>query len=232
VNAEGVFYNYYLFDRPGDPAWVMLKAPIPADHPRSRRWPRNCRPSTGRSARFRIGSARSHRHPNPRRVALHDTGPTCIRCAEFSARHRAGPFEGSGTSIAHARRGVFHIPVGPVHAASSSPATSTSPSPASLSCTATAHVLHAQGNRKALREYPIHRAVFLAKAFRAIRRSLTALHSARPSSRLRESRSRRGHNFCAPSCLNWNELRITSPIPGHRQRRGIRDCQRPCRPRA
>ena len=29
VNAEGVFYNYYVFDRPGDPSWVILKAPIP-----------------------------------------------------------------------------------------------------------------------------------------------------------------------------------------------------------
>ena len=28
VSAEGVFYNYYVFDRPGDPAWLMLKAPI------------------------------------------------------------------------------------------------------------------------------------------------------------------------------------------------------------
>ena len=33
VKAEGVFYNYYLFARPGDTAWVILKAPIPADHP-------------------------------------------------------------------------------------------------------------------------------------------------------------------------------------------------------
>ena len=31
VNPEGVFYLYYVFDRPGDPCWVILKAPVSAE---------------------------------------------------------------------------------------------------------------------------------------------------------------------------------------------------------
>src|ERR1035438_1786859 len=33
VKTESVFYNYYVFDHPGDTAWIILKAPIPGDHP-------------------------------------------------------------------------------------------------------------------------------------------------------------------------------------------------------
>ena len=34
VAAEGAFYNYYVFERPGDPCYLILKARIPADEPR------------------------------------------------------------------------------------------------------------------------------------------------------------------------------------------------------
>src|ERR1017187_4463302 len=33
VHAEGVFYIYYVFDRPGDPTWLILKAPISSENP-------------------------------------------------------------------------------------------------------------------------------------------------------------------------------------------------------
>ena len=32
VAAEGVFYIYYVFDRPGDPTWLILKAPISSEN--------------------------------------------------------------------------------------------------------------------------------------------------------------------------------------------------------
>jgi len=34
VAAEGVFYNYYVFERPGDPEYLLLRAPVPASDPR------------------------------------------------------------------------------------------------------------------------------------------------------------------------------------------------------
>src|SRR5206468_1846159 len=34
VAAEGVFYNYYVFERPGDAEYLLLRAPVPASDPR------------------------------------------------------------------------------------------------------------------------------------------------------------------------------------------------------
>src|ERR1035437_6752047 len=34
VAAESVFYNYYVFEQPGEARYVILQAPIPADQPR------------------------------------------------------------------------------------------------------------------------------------------------------------------------------------------------------
>src|SRR5260370_26986943 len=34
VAAEGVFHNYYVFEQPGEPCYLILQAPIPADQPR------------------------------------------------------------------------------------------------------------------------------------------------------------------------------------------------------
>ena len=76
VKAEGVFYNYYVFDRPGNPSWVILKAPVPerfpsfpslaAELPAINWQEREIQDWFGLEA---VG------HPNPRRVALHDNWP-------------------------------------------------------------------------------------------------------------------------------------------------------------
>src|ERR1039458_5632789 len=34
VAAESVFYNYYVFEQPGEPCYLILQAPIDADQPR------------------------------------------------------------------------------------------------------------------------------------------------------------------------------------------------------
>jgi Ni,Fe-hydrogenase III component G len=34
VSPEGVFYNYYVFEQPGEPCYLILQAPIDAYHPR------------------------------------------------------------------------------------------------------------------------------------------------------------------------------------------------------
>jgi Ni,Fe-hydrogenase III large subunit/Ni,Fe-hydrogenase III component G len=119
VNAEGVFYNYYVFDRPGDPAWVILKASIPKDHPSFPSLAAEF-PAVNWQEReiqdwFGIEAAG---HPNPRRVALHDNWPDVHPLRkDFPLATVLPPFEGEQ----HVYRpthgeGVFQIPVGPVHA--------------------------------------------------------------------------------------------------------------------
>jgi Ni,Fe-hydrogenase III large subunit/Ni,Fe-hydrogenase III component G len=119
VNAEGVFYAYYVFDRPGDPSWVILKAPIPerfpcftslaAELPAINWQEREIQDWFGLEA---VG------HPNPRRVALHDNWPDVHPLRkDFPLDTVLPAFEGER----HVYRptlgeGVFQIPVGPVHA--------------------------------------------------------------------------------------------------------------------
>src|ERR1035438_8992870 len=33
VAADGVFYNYYVFEQPGEPCYLIFRAPIPVDQP-------------------------------------------------------------------------------------------------------------------------------------------------------------------------------------------------------
>ncbi|MGD0939571.1 MAG: NADH-quinone oxidoreductase subunit C [Terracidiphilus sp.] len=119
IAAEGAFYNYYVFDRPGEPSWVILKAPIPAQSPSF--------PSLAAELPAINWQEREIHdwfglevvgHPNPRRVALHDNWPEVHPLRkDFPLDTILPPFEGEQ----HIYRptygeGVFQIPVGPVHA--------------------------------------------------------------------------------------------------------------------
>jgi Ni,Fe-hydrogenase III large subunit/Ni,Fe-hydrogenase III component G len=119
VSAEGVFYNYYVFDRLGDPAWVILKAPIAEDNPTFTSLAAEF-PSVNWQEReiqdwFGLEAAG---HPNPRRVALHDNWPDVHPLRKsFPLDTVLPPFEGERHVYRPASgEGVFHIPVGPVHA--------------------------------------------------------------------------------------------------------------------
>jgi Ni,Fe-hydrogenase III large subunit len=117
--VEGVFYNYYVFERSGEPCYLILQARIPASDPRfpslaaelpSINWQeREIQDWFGLEA---VG------HPNPRRVALHDNWPDVHPLRKDFPLHASLPsFEGER----HVFRptlgeGVFQIPVGPVHA--------------------------------------------------------------------------------------------------------------------
>jgi len=168
VKAEGVFYNYYLFDRPGDTAWVILKAPIPADHPSFPSLAAEL-PAVNWQEReiqdwFGLEAAG---HPNPRRVALHDNWPDVHPLLkDFPLDTVLPPFEGERHVYRPAYgEGVFHIPVGPVHAGIIEPghfdfAVAGEP------------ILYLQlrmfythkGTEKLFENIPIHRAVFLAES--------------------------------------------------------------------
>jgi Ni,Fe-hydrogenase III large subunit/Ni,Fe-hydrogenase III component G len=168
VSGEGLFYTYYVFDRLGDPTWVILKAPIPEDRPSfpslaaelpAINWQeREIQDWFGLEA---VG------HPNPRRVALHDNWPDVHPLRkDFPLETVLPPFEGER----HIYRptygeGVFQIPVGPVHAGIIEPGHFNF-------AVAGEPILYLQlrmfythkGTEKLFESLPIHRAVFLAES--------------------------------------------------------------------
>ncbi len=168
MKAEGVFYNYYVFDRPGDADWVILKAPIPSDHPTFPSLAAEL-PAVNWQEReiqdwFGI---EAEGHPNPRRVALHDNWPDVHPLRkDFPLDTVLPPFEGER----HVYRptlgeGVFQIPVGPVHAGIIEPGHFNF-------AVAGEPILYLQvrlfythkGTEKLFENLPIHRAVFLAES--------------------------------------------------------------------
>jgi len=168
VSAEGVFYNYYVFDRSGEASWVILKAPIPerfpsfsslaAELPAINWQEREIQDWFGLEA---VG------HPNPRRVALHDNWPDVHPLRKSFALDTVLPtFSGEQ----HVYRptygeGVFQIPVGPVHAGIIEPGHFNF-------AVAGEPILYLQlrmfythkGTEKLFESLPIHRAVFLAES--------------------------------------------------------------------
>jgi Ni,Fe-hydrogenase III large subunit/Ni,Fe-hydrogenase III component G len=119
VEAEGVFRNYYVFERRGEPCYLILMGSIPGHEPRF--------PSLApalpavnwqeREIQDWLG-IEAEGHPNPRRVALHDHWPDVHPLRkDFSIATVLPDFEGES----HVYRptlgeGVFQVPVGPVHA--------------------------------------------------------------------------------------------------------------------
>ncbi len=119
VQPEGVFYNYYVFERRGDPCYLILRARIGADDPRFPSLAPDL-PAVNWQEReiqdwFGVEAVG---HPNPRRVALHDHWPDVHPLRkDFPIDTLLPPFEGEQ----HVYRptlgeGVFQVPVGPVHA--------------------------------------------------------------------------------------------------------------------
>jgi Ni,Fe-hydrogenase III large subunit/Ni,Fe-hydrogenase III component G len=123
-SADGVFFNYYVLERKGDPRYLMVRAPVRADHPAfpslSAKLPavnwqeREIQDWFGLKA---VG------HPNPRRVALHDNWPDVHPLRkDFPLETVLPPFEGERHIYRPALgEGVFQVPVGPVHAGTIEP---------------------------------------------------------------------------------------------------------------
>lgn len=119
AEPEGAFYNYYVFERGGDPAYLILRGRIAASYSRfpslaptlpSVNWQE-------REIQDWFG-LQAEGHPNPRRVALHDHWPDVHPLRkDFPIATVLPEFEGER----HVYRptlgeGVFQVPVGPVHA--------------------------------------------------------------------------------------------------------------------
>ncbi|MBZ5728444.1 MAG: NADH-quinone oxidoreductase subunit C [Acidobacteriia bacterium] len=117
--AEGVFYNYYVFEQPGDPGFLILRAAIPAGEPRFPSLAAQLPAVNWQEREIQDWfGLEATGHPNPRRVALHDNWPDVHPLRkDFALGQEMPPFAGEQ----HIYRptlgeGVFQIPVGPVHA--------------------------------------------------------------------------------------------------------------------
>jgi Ni,Fe-hydrogenase III large subunit/Ni,Fe-hydrogenase III component G len=168
VAAEGVFYNYYVFERRGDPCYLILRTPIPSAEPRFPSLAAKL-PALNWQEReihdwFGLEAAG---HPNPRRVALHDNWPNVHPLRkDFSLSQVLPPFEGQQHEYRPTLgEGVFQIPVGPVHAGTIEPGHFSF-------AVAGEPILYLQlrmfythkGTEKLFEHLPIHRAVYLAES--------------------------------------------------------------------
>ena len=168
VQPEGAFYNYYVFERHGDPCYLILRAHIPAENPRFPSLASDL-PAVNWQEReiqdwFGI---EAEGHPNPRRVALHDHWPDVHPLRkDFSFNTVLPDVEGER----HVYRptlgeGVFQIPVGPVHAGIIEPGHFNF-------AVAGEPILYLQlrmfykhkGTEKLFEQLPVPRAVFLAES--------------------------------------------------------------------
>src|ERR1022692_3879086 len=167
-SAEGVFFNYYVFEQKGSAQYLIVQAPVRSDSlefpslsaelPAVNWQEREIQDWFGLKA---VG------HPNPRRVALHDNWPDVYPLRkDFPLETVLPPFEGER----HVYRptlgeGVFQIPVGPVHAGIIEPGHFNF-------AVAGEPILYLQlrmfythkGTEKLFEDMPIHRAVFLAES--------------------------------------------------------------------
>jgi len=122
--ADGVFFNYYVFEQPGNAQYLIVQAPVPPGSPEfpalsaelpAVNWQeREIQDWFGLKA---VG------HPNPRRVALHDNWPEVYPLRkDFPIETVLPPFEGERHIYRPALgEGVLQVPVGPVHAGTIEP---------------------------------------------------------------------------------------------------------------
>jgi Ni,Fe-hydrogenase III large subunit/Ni,Fe-hydrogenase III component G len=168
VATEGVFYNYYVFERRGDPCYLILQTPIPWGEPSFPSLAAGL-PAVNWQEReiqdwFGLEAAG---HPNPRRVALHDNWPDVHPLRkDFPLDAVLPTFEGPQHEYRPTLgEGVFQVPVGPVHAGIIEPGHFNF-------AVAGEPILYLQlrmfythkGTEKLFEHLPIHRAVFLAES--------------------------------------------------------------------
>ena len=167
-SAEGVFFNYYVFEQKGSAQYLIVQAPVRSDTlefpslsaelPAVNWQEREIQDWFGLKA---VG------HPNPRRVALHDNWPDVYPLRkDFPLETVLPPFEGERHIYRPAfGEGVLQVPVGPVHAGIIEPGHFNF-------AVAGEPILYLQlrmfythkGTEKLFEKIPIHKAVFLAES--------------------------------------------------------------------
>ena len=167
-SAEGVFFNYYVFERKGDTRYLIVRTPVRADYLEFPSLSAQL-PAVNWQEReiqdwFGLKAAG---HPNPRRVALHDNWPDVHPLRkDFPLETVLPAFEGERHIYRPALgEGVFQVPVGPVHAGTIEPGHFNF-------AVAGEPILYLQlrmfythkGTEKLFEKLPIHKAVFLAES--------------------------------------------------------------------
>ncbi len=167
-SAEGVFFNYYVFEQKGSPQYLIVQAPVRSDTlefpslsaelPAANWQEREIQDWFGLKA---VG------HPNPRRVAVHDNWPDVYPLRkDFLLETVLPPFEGERHIYRPAfGEGVLQVPVGPVHAGIIEPGHFNF-------AVAGEPILYLQlrmfythkGTEKLFEKLPVHKAVFLAES--------------------------------------------------------------------
>ena len=168
LRPEGAFHIHYVFERPGDPGFLILRASLPegqtafpslaAELPSLNWQEREIQDWFGLEAAG---------HPNPRRVALHDNWPDVHPLRkDFPLDRVLPPLEGEQHEYRPTLgEGVFQIPVGPVHAGIIEPGHFNF-------AVAGEPILYLQlrmfykhkGTEKLFEHLPLHRAVFLSES--------------------------------------------------------------------
>jgi Ni,Fe-hydrogenase III large subunit/Ni,Fe-hydrogenase III component G len=117
---EGVFYIYYVFAFDRARGFILIRTPVPEDHPEF--------PSLTPAIPAVNWQEREIRdwfglkpvdHPNPRKVAIHDDWPEDLfpLRKDFDLMAQIPPVEGPRHLFRPVEgEGVFQVPVGPIHA--------------------------------------------------------------------------------------------------------------------
>jgi Ni,Fe-hydrogenase III large subunit/Ni,Fe-hydrogenase III component G len=168
VPQESVFYNYYVFEQPGNHGFLILQVMIPGNDPQFASLAAELPAVNWQEREIQDWfGMKLVGHPNPRRVALHDNWPEVYPLRKgFPLDTVLPPFEGER----HVYRptlgeGVFQVPVGPVHAGIIEPGHFNF-------AVAGEPILYLQlrlfythkGTEKLFEQLPVHRGVFLAES--------------------------------------------------------------------
>jgi Ni,Fe-hydrogenase III large subunit/Ni,Fe-hydrogenase III component G len=118
-SEAGVFYLYYVFALDEAHGFLLLRVPISPDQPRFISLS-NAVPAANWQEREvqDLFGLKLEGHPNPRRCALHDDWPEVFPLRkDFDLKTVLPPFQGERHKFREVEgEGVFHVPVGPVHA--------------------------------------------------------------------------------------------------------------------
>jgi Ni,Fe-hydrogenase III large subunit/Ni,Fe-hydrogenase III component G len=117
--VEKVFYVHYLYALDAAHGFVIVRVPVSADNPALTSLTNAVNAANWQEREIQdMFGLKLIGHPNPRRCALHDDWPDVHPLRkDFDLRTKLPPFEGERHKFREVEgEGVFHVPVGPVHA--------------------------------------------------------------------------------------------------------------------